>query len=58
MLAGFLFGLVVVASLAGTVGAFFVAERRERAGRDQGVAASGEPLTPEAGADDRCADRY
>ncbi len=31
MLAGFLFGLVVVASLAGTVGAFLVEERRERA---------------------------
>ena len=31
MLAGFVFGLVVVASLAGTVGAYFVDERRERA---------------------------
>ena len=31
MLAGFLFGLVVIASLAGTVGAFLVEERRERA---------------------------
>jgi hypothetical protein len=31
MLAGFLFGVVVVASLAGTVGAFLVEERRERA---------------------------
>lgn len=30
MLAGFAFGLVVVASLAGTVGAFLVEERRER----------------------------
>jgi len=35
MLAGFLFGLVVVASLAGTVGAFLVEERRERAEREQ-----------------------
>ncbi len=34
MLAGFLFGLVVVASLAGTVGAFLVDERRERAERE------------------------
>ncbi len=32
MLAGFAFGLVVVASLAGTIGAFLVEERRERAG--------------------------
>lgn len=31
MLAGFVFGLVVVASLAGTIGAYFVDERRERA---------------------------
>ncbi len=31
MLAGFLFGLVVVASLAGAIGAFFLEERRERA---------------------------
>ncbi len=31
MLAGFVFGLVVVASLAGAIGAFFVDERRERA---------------------------
>ena len=35
MLAGFLFGLVVVASLAGTVGAFLVEERRERAERER-----------------------
>ncbi len=34
MLAGFLFGLVVVASLAGTVGACLVEERRERADRE------------------------
>ena len=39
MLAGFLFGLVVVASLAGTVGAFLVEERRERAEREAGTAA-------------------
>lgn len=32
MLAGFVFGLVVVASLAGTIGAYLVEERRERAG--------------------------
>lgn len=32
MLAGFLVGLVVVASLAGVVGAYLVEERRERAG--------------------------
>lgn len=31
MLVGFVFGLVVVASLAGTIGAYFVEERRERA---------------------------
>jgi len=36
MLAGFLFGLVVVASLAGTVGAFLVEERRERVEREKG----------------------
>jgi voltage-gated potassium channel len=30
MLLGFMFGLVIVASLAGTVGAFLVEERRER----------------------------
>lgn len=35
MLAAFLFGLVVVASLAGTVGAFLVEERRERAERER-----------------------
>ncbi len=35
MLAGFAFGLVVVASLAGTVGAFLVEERRERAERER-----------------------
>lgn len=35
MLAGFLFGLVVVASLAGTVGAFLVDERRERVERER-----------------------
>lgn len=34
MLAGFLFGGVVVASLAGTVGAFLVDSRRERAQRE------------------------
>ena len=34
MLAGFVFGLVVVASLAGTVGAYLVEERRERAGAE------------------------
>ncbi|MDQ4081902.1 MAG: hypothetical protein M3123_03310, partial [Actinomycetota bacterium] len=39
MLAGFLFGLVVVASLAGTVGAFLVEERRERAERERGTGA-------------------
>ncbi len=38
MLAGFLFGVVVVASLAGTVGAFLVEERRERAERERGSA--------------------
>lgn len=32
MNAGFVFGLVVIASLAGTLGAFFVDDRRERAG--------------------------
>lgn len=37
MLAGFLFGLVVVASLAGAVGAFLVDDRRERAERDTGT---------------------
>lgn len=31
MLAGFLFGLIVVASLAGVLGAYFVDDRRERA---------------------------
>ncbi len=31
MLVGFAFGLVIVATLAGTVGAFFIEERRERA---------------------------
>ncbi len=31
MMAGFVFGLVVVASLAGAIGAFFLEERRERA---------------------------
>ena len=31
MLLGFAFGLVVIASLAGTVGAYLVEERRERA---------------------------
>ncbi len=35
MLTGFLFGLVVVAFLAGTVGAFLVEERRERAERER-----------------------
>ncbi len=35
MLAGFVFGLVVVASLAGTIGAYFVEERRERAGGEE-----------------------
>lgn len=37
MLAGFAFGLVVVASLAGTVGAYLVEERRERATREGDV---------------------
>lgn len=37
MLAGFVFGLVVVASLAGTIGAYFVEERRERAGDEDGI---------------------
>lgn len=32
MLAGFAFGLIVVASLAGTIGAFLVEDRRERSG--------------------------
>ena len=31
MVAGFAFGVVVVAALAGTIGAFLVDERRERA---------------------------
>ena len=31
MLAGFVFGLVIIASVAGTVGAFLVEDRRERA---------------------------
>ncbi|MBD0291474.1 MAG: ion transporter [Thermoleophilia bacterium] len=35
MLAGFVFGLVVVASLAGTIGAYFLEERRERASQEQ-----------------------
>lgn len=35
MLAGFAFGLVVVASLAGTVGAYLVEERRERAAAEE-----------------------
>ncbi len=34
MLCGFVFGLVVIASLAGTIGAFLVEERRERAGAE------------------------
>ncbi len=34
MLAGFLYGLVVVASLAGVIGAYLVDERRERAERE------------------------
>lgn len=44
MLAGFGFGLVVIASLAGTLGAFFVDDRRERAARE-------EPPGPEAAPD-------
>lgn len=32
MLAGFAFGLIVIASLAGTIGAFLIEDRRERAG--------------------------
>lgn len=36
MLAGFVFGLVVVASLAGTIGAYFVEARRERASEEDG----------------------
>ena len=35
MLGGFVFGLVVVASLAGSIGAFFVDDRRERAAREE-----------------------
>ncbi|HWC27454.1 MAG TPA: ion transporter [Solirubrobacteraceae bacterium] len=35
MLAGFAFGLVVVASLAGSIGAFLVDDRRERADAEQ-----------------------
>jgi voltage-gated potassium channel len=35
MLAGFAFGVVVVASLAGTVGAYLVEERRERAAAEE-----------------------
>ena len=35
MLAGFAYGLVVVAALAGTIGAYLVEERRERAARDE-----------------------
>ncbi|MBW3608120.1 MAG: hypothetical protein KY463_07150 [Actinobacteria bacterium] len=37
MLAGFAFGLVVVASLAGTIGAFLVDDRRERADAEDRV---------------------
>lgn len=36
MNAGFVFGLVVIAGLAGLLGAFFVDDRRERAARDGG----------------------
>lgn len=35
MLLGFTFGLVIVASLAGTVGAFLVEERRERSAKER-----------------------
>ena len=41
MLVGFAFGLVIVASLAGTVGAYLVDERRERAEAEM----RGEPLS-------------
>lgn len=34
MIAGFAFGTVVIASLAGAIGAFLVDERRERAERE------------------------
>lgn len=40
MLLGFTFGIALVASLAGTIGAFFVDERRERAARDAAVQTS------------------
>ena len=39
MLAGFACGLVVVATLAATVGAFLIEERRERASEEDGAAA-------------------
>ncbi|MBD0328821.1 MAG: ion transporter [Thermoleophilia bacterium] len=42
MLAGFVFGLVVVASLAGTIGAFLVDERRERAEQEDEAARRGD----------------
>lgn len=35
MLAGFAFGLAVVAALAGVIGAYLVEERRERAEREE-----------------------
>ena len=40
MLAGFGFGIVVVATLAGTIGAYLVEERRERAATEETAAAS------------------
>ena len=36
MLAGFVFGLVIIASVAGTVGAYLVEDRRERAAEEGG----------------------
>jgi voltage-gated potassium channel len=41
MLCGFVFGLVVVAALAGTVGAYLVEERRERAEREAHTGGAG-----------------
>lgn len=43
MLAGFVYGLVVVASLAGVIGAFFVDERRERAESEDAPSAAVPP---------------
>lgn len=43
MLAGFAYGVVVVTALAGTLGASFVEERRERAEGDEHAAHRGQP---------------